>query len=198
MTDKQKIAVGALPVLAVTMFGVFALLAHVLGPKLGWYAGFLVYWPLWCLLFPRWMLGWRRMRDLFQPRRMGATDWVLALFPPLMALIGGLIFAQERRDPSVLVPWVFMAFGNGILEEMLWRGVYVTLFPANKLWGVAWPAVWFALWHFGPGSLHSGVWVLVAGAAGLGVCFGWLAFRTGSIRWCAISHTLSGLFWGLV
>jgi len=47
MKRKQLIAIGALPVLTVTMLGVYRLLLRRLGPKRAWYAGFLVYWPVW-------------------------------------------------------------------------------------------------------------------------------------------------------
>jgi membrane protease YdiL (CAAX protease family) len=84
---------------------------------------------------------------------------------------------------------------NGVLEELLWRGCYTGLFPDHAGWGVAWPSVWFAVWHVAPGSLLAGseAMRLVAGAALLGCAFGWVAWRTGSIRWTAASHVLAGL-----
>lgn len=199
MDRKQTIAVVALPVLTIMMTGVYQAAKHLLGAELAWYAGFWVYWPVWCLLYPWWMIGWRKMRDLFQHRRLKAYGWFLMVFPPMMAFIGVFLFKQEQRAASGIIVYILMSFANGTLEEILWRGVYTTLFPDNKIWGVTWPTLWFALWHFAPGSISplTGVWTLMAGAAVFGACWGLLAMKTGTIRYSAVSHTLSGLLWVL-
>jgi membrane protease YdiL (CAAX protease family) len=197
MDGKKKIAIFALPVLTITMIGVFQAAKHLLGLKLAWYAGFWIYWPVWCILYPSWMIGWGKMRDLFKHRSLKASGWFLMVFPPLMALVGSFLFNQKEQAAYGVIVYILMSFGNGIFEEVLWRGVYTTLFPDKKLWGVIWPSLWFALWHFAPGSISplTGVWMLMAGAAVFGTCWGLLAMKTGSIRWSVISHTLSGLFW---
>jgi len=46
-----------------------------------------------------------------------------------------------------------MTLMNSFWEEVLWRGVYITLFPDSRWWGIVWPTVWFALWHYAPGSV---------------------------------------------
>jgi membrane protease YdiL (CAAX protease family) len=119
----------------------------------------------------------------------------MVFFYPIMALIGTFLFEQEKRGAWEIVVWILMSLGNGFFEEILWRGVYLHLFPEDKLRGFAWPTFWFALWHYAPGSISpwTGVWTLMAGAAGLGACVGWLALKTRSIRWSVVSHTLSGL-----
>lgn len=184
----------ALPVLAVVMLGVYQAATRLLGSDLAWYAGFWLYWPIWCVLFPWWILGRQRLRRLFQHRRLGALGWSLLIFPPAMTFIGRFVMDYGQPDVWAVVVQVVMSLANGTLEEVLWRGVYVELFPGNKLWGVAWPTLWFALWHFAPGSVSQiDVWTLMAGAAVFGACWGWLALRTGSIRYSAISHILAGL-----
>ena len=40
---KRQIAIAAAPVLELSRLGVFRLLARLLDPELGWYAGFFVY-----------------------------------------------------------------------------------------------------------------------------------------------------------
>jgi len=80
-------------------------------------------------------------------------------------------------------------------EEVLWRGVYSVHFADSVRWGVAWPTLWFALWHFAPGwvALGSRAWVLVAGAAVFGLTMSWVAYKTRSIRWTIASHFLAGV-----
>jgi membrane protease YdiL (CAAX protease family) len=198
--DRKKItAVAALPGLTLMMIMVFQGTKQILGTELAWHAGFWIYWPVWCVLYPWRMLGWRKMGALLQRRKLRTSGWILMAFPPVMSFIGSLIFQQDRRCISGIIVYILMSFANGILEEMLWRGVYITLFPDNKLWGLAWPAVWFALWHLAPGSISplTGVWMLMAGALVFGACWGLLAMKTESILWSVISHTLSGLLWVL-
>jgi membrane protease YdiL (CAAX protease family) len=89
------------------------------------------------------------------------------VFPPMMAFIGRFIFEQDQRAASGIIMYILMSFVNGVLEEILWRRVYINVFHENKLWGFALPTVWFELWHFAPGSIYplTGVWILMAGAA---------------------------------
>lgn len=176
------------------MFAVYQLAAFLLGTRLGWYVGFWVYWPVWCVLFPLWAVGWPRLKALFRHRGMGPLAWSLVIIPPAMAFVGRFVLHGDPRGIGVTIAWIAMSFANGILEEVLWRGVYIALFPDNKLWGFAWPTLWFGLWHFGPGSVSgTSAWILVSGAMVFGACLGWVAMKTGSIRWCAVSHVLAGL-----
>jgi len=43
---------------------------------------------------------------------------------------------------------------NGICEELLWRWLYVRLYPGSPWLGVIVPAIGFALWHFVPQTLY--------------------------------------------
>lgn len=112
-----------------------------------------------------------------------------------MTLIGTLLMNTAERNITGLLVWLGMSVGNGVFEEILWRGVYTTLFPNSKLFGFAYPAIWFSIWHFAPGSLSQNFQplVLVSGALMLGVFFGWGAFKTKSLFWASTSHILSGL-----
>ena len=112
-----------------------------------------------------------------------------------MTVIGRLVMSYDQADLWGRMVLFFMAFANGILEEVLWRGVFITLFPGNLKWSVVWPTLWFALWHLAPGliSISFSPGVLMAGAAVFGACWGWLAMKSNSIRWSAISHILTGL-----
>ena len=112
-----------------------------------------------------------------------------------MTLLGGVFMSTAEQSLSELLIWLGMSVGNGIFEEILWCGLYPILFPDSKLLGFAWPAIWFSIWHFAPGSLSHNFSpiVLVSGALMLGIFFGWGAFKTKSLFWASIGHTLSGL-----
>jgi membrane protease YdiL (CAAX protease family) len=197
-SKKQQISIAALPILVLMMIGVYRGAAHLFGSSLGWYVGFMIYWPLWCVLYPLWMLGWDEVKKLFCSRKLVTTDWMLMFFYPIMSLIGVFLFDKQEQESGQVLLYILMCFGNGFFEEILWRGVYIRLFAGDIMWSFIWPTLWFAIWHYAPGSISpwTNVWVLMAGALGLGASVSLLAMKTNSIRWSVIAHTLSGLIWG--
>ena len=195
MNRRQIVALAALPTLTLTMIPVFRLLARWLGRNRAWYAGFLVYWPIWCILFPLWAIGPRKLKALLKFQRPQLAEWFMLTVPPALAFLGRYTLDKPQRGAKEKAVLVFMAVMNGIGEEVLWRGVYVTLFPDSRWWGAVWPTIWFALWHYAPGSVSplTDVRVLMMGAGVLGACLSWLSLKTHSIRTAALSHVLGGL-----
>ncbi len=195
MSRKQRLAVGVPLLLFLSMLAVYRLLARRLGTRRAWYAGFIVYWSVWGISFPLGLLGFRDLKALFAYRRPRALGWILLIVPPLFALAGRPTADQPRRGHKEKVALVCTALMNGICEEVLWRGVYVALFPNNPWWSVVWPALWFALWHYAPGSVSplTEVRTLMVGAGVYGALLGWLAYQTRSLLWPVTSHTLAGL-----
>jgi membrane protease YdiL (CAAX protease family) len=111
----------------------------------------------------------------------------LIMYPPTK------VMAAPARLLVVAIP---VAIINGICEELLWRGLYVRAFPENPLLGVVYPTVGFALWHISPQLVfpaQTGIWTLVLSTFFLGISYGWISYRTGSIRWNALSHGLGGI-----
>lgn len=195
MELKQRIAIGLSPVLFLVMFGVYQGFARILGNDLGWYAGFAIYWPIFCVLIPLLLVGSNRIIEMYRLIKINPLYLTVFLFPVFMTVIGGVFMSAPERGINELIIWIGMSIGNGIFEEILWRGVYPILFPNSKLFGFAWPAIWFSIWHFAPGSLSQNFSpiVLVSGALMLGVFFGWGAYKTKSLFWASTGHTLSGL-----
>ena len=193
--QKQKIAILLSPILFAVMFVVYQGFAALLGSDLGWYAGFAIYWPLFCVAIPLFLVGSGEIVKRYSIIKINAKYLLVYLFPVFITLIGGLFMTTAERDLIGFIVWLGMSVGNGIFEEILWRGVYPTLFPDSKLFGFAWPAIWFSIWHFAPGSLSQNFQpiVLVSGALMLGVFFGWGAFKTKSLFWASIGHSFSGL-----
>lgn len=69
-------------------------------------------------------------------------------------------------------------------------------FPKGIWLGYLYPALGFAAWHLTPLSVRpsampGGAGGFAAGALFLGLCWGWVAWRTGSIRWTVVSHVLT-------
>jgi membrane protease YdiL (CAAX protease family) len=171
------------------------------GPKIGYFAGFVFYWVVWGLLFPLWILRSQELLALFRDvyPRLGKPAWlgvVLLALPPLLA--GTTVFPVKLplASWSVILGSAGLALVNGTLEEVLWRGLYVRRFTGRIVLGYLYPALGFAFWHLAPQAVHpitmpGGVAAFIAGALFFGLCWGWVAWRTGSIRWAVVSHVLT-------
>jgi membrane protease YdiL (CAAX protease family) len=142
------------------------------------------------------LIGKSNILKLICPQRLTLEIVVFLLIPWIGAGLYRLIPGMQYDKPQV---WVFLLllttnFGNGFFEELLWRGVYLELFPKNLLFGMIWPSLWFALWHYAPGSLDpdGNVLGLIVGSGIMGFYLSFLSRRTGTIWWTIITHTFGG------
>ncbi len=194
---KRKFAIVMPFVLITSTFLVFQLYVRLVGPGLAWYLGLMTYWLTWCLVFSLWIIGKKRVRELVRPQKPDKIIVVLVLVPMLLAGIWRFVAGMSYPKESIWIVFglVMTSFGNGIFEELLWRGVYMELFPKNNWYRIGWSTLWFSLWHFVPGSIssNSGVIGLVLGSAFFGIYLSLLAKKTGTIWWSIIAHILGGL-----
>lgn len=195
----QWVLVFTPPLLLGSCWLVFSLAGAALGARAGYFAGFLFYWIVWCLLLPALLLG-GRLRAGFRPvgRPLGAKPWlalVLLLWP--LALGFGYAFPQALPKAGWLVVAASLALAlvNAVLEELLWRATYLAAFPGSAFWGWLYPSLGFAVWHYAPQAVFPSAapggataLVIVAGLVGLG--WGYVARATGTSRWTAASHAL--------
>lgn len=144
-----------------------------------------------------WYLGLEGLIPLIRPRKSSLKVFLLVLFPLVMASLYKLVPRMGYEKQSV---WIWLlcfsaAFGNGFFEEVLWRGVYMKLFPNSLLFRIIWPGIWFALWHYVPGSVspNGNVIGLMLGAGLFGFYLSYLAKKTGTIWWSIIAHILGGI-----
>jgi membrane protease YdiL (CAAX protease family) len=197
--DGRKAVALALPIaIPVAMAAAFRLGSDRLGDHGGYLAGFGVYWAT-CAGLSVGLLGRRRIRELFRDRRprLGtpkAVGAALLLWPPLGAIATRFIPEIGQATVPIVVTILCIALVNAVLEELLWRGVYISLWPRNPWLGWMWPAIGFGLWHLAPQVIHAssmGPLVYVVSATGLGLSWGWVAWRTGSLRWVSVSHVFT-------
>lgn len=198
---RQIVLLLAPPLLLLATYLSFQKLVRRFGPKRGYLGGFLVYWIGWCLLLPLWVLGPSQLRELFRDRhpRLGRPRWLGLLCLGLPLLLGyGYEFPRVLRKvqgATVFLLSGILALVNGTLEEVLWRGTYLRVFPDSWLLGTLYPTLGFAVWHFAPQSVFpnprpGGNLLLVVVAGVMGLLWGWVAKRTRSIRWTVVSHVL--------
>lgn len=196
--SREQIATLLAPIILVAvMYPIFQLLARILGNTASWYAGLATYWLLWGLSYPLLVLGKDTVLDLLRPTEFDLSALLLALIPVIFAAIGRFQYGIQYEKSSALIGVALLvtAVGNGLFEEIFWRGTYLRMFPSSMLLTIVWPSLWFALWHYAPGSVsQSGsVLRLMAGAGFLGLFLSYLARRTDTIFWGILSHTLAGL-----
>jgi len=180
---------------------VFGALSRWLGPEQGYVLGFLFYWFAWCLLLPLLLLKgsgaaslFKELRPLFQRSNLVPALLLLIIAGVTVIMVppAGLA-AAPLRLVIIALP---VAVVNGICEELLWRGLYVRAFPGNAVWAVIYPSAGFALWHLSPQLVfpaESGRWPFVVSTFFLGLGYGWIAYKTGSVRWPAVCHSFGGI-----
>ena len=155
---------------------------------------------IWCLLLALLTVGPHGLVDMFKAPRpaFGTPNWlgiILLLTPLLFSVAMGFPTGVKNASLKIIIYSALFALANGTLEEVLWRGTYVTAFPHSWLWAYLYPSVWFGLWHLSPqvvypSKMPGGAVAFALMAIFLGLAWGWVAKTTGSIRWVAVAHVL--------
>ena len=198
INGRQRIALLIPIAIVATMIPVFRLLSGAFeNAVIGWYLGLVSYWLIWCTIIPLWLVGKRRLKQILRPQKPTATVVLLVLFPAAMAAMTKLLTGMSYHKPEL---WIWLlygstALGNGLFEELLWRGVYMELFPERILYRIIWPSIGFALWHYAPGSVsaNSNPLALIVGAGLFGFLLAFLAKKTGGIWWGVVAHAVGGM-----
>ena len=201
MNKKQIIAFIIPPVLIAVMYPIFDSLAGALAnDRIAWYLGLITYWLIWGMVFPLIMIGKKGIKALIRPQKPA----VVVILPISIILLGALAarlfvpgMEYEKQSVWILLPLLSTAFGNGFFEEVLWRGVYFTLFPNKIFYMMIWPTIWFAIWHYVPGSiLHdnlTGLMGLMAGSGLMGLLLSYMTKKTNTLWWSILAHTIGGI-----
>jgi hypothetical protein len=182
-------------VVPLTMRLLFPALARRLGTRRGYLAGFALYWAG-CYLLTIGLLGRHQVQALLrQPaRQLPSPRWLPAaalLGPPVGAAGTELLPQLRTADPAVLAAAVTIASVNAVAEELLWHGLFVATFPEDPVRGWLWPAVGFTAWHLAPLSVRPyrhGPLAFLVPAGLIGAGYGWVAWRTGSLRLTLPAH----------
>jgi membrane protease YdiL (CAAX protease family) len=201
LLDLGQYALLALPfVLIPTAAFVFKGFSKKMGKETGYLLGFLYYWMVWCLLVPLIYLGKDGFLSLFVDKSplLSRPNWPAAVIWTLIILVTLVMYGQKfvKAPLTLMLVAIPAATINGICEELLWRGLYVRAFPDNFWLAIIFPALGFALWHLIPLQVFSSGSKLtfVFSTFFLGLAYGSIAYKTGSAKWTAISHSLNGIF----
>ena len=118
-----------------------------------------------------------------------AAGLVVRLLPPPDTMVKGMEKMLNLGDPntSLLTIWLLVALTPGLCEEMFFRGL---LLSGLKRWG-RWPAIIVSAVLFGiaHGSLYRFLPTFL-----LGMLFGFIVWRSGSLLCTMIAHALNNGF----
>jgi CAAX protease family protein len=196
---KRGVLIAAPPVLTATMFVAFQLLTRVAGLKAGYFLGFIFYWILWCVGIPLVVLGADGVFALFRmappERRLRRSGWLAVVLPLTLGFGYAFPRAAAEATPQVVLLSFLIALVNAPLEELLWRGTYVSVFPSSPLYAYWYPNVAFGLWHVAPLSVvpsraPGGMLAFVLVSSAVGLLWGRIVIDTRSIRLTSVVHTL--------
>ena len=192
---RQVAALAAPPALIASTYLVFQLLVGWLGERWGYLGGFLFVWLFWCVGFSLWALGPSGVAAVVRDARPRLPSpqllWLILLVLPVAGAFATVLLpVLPRATLGVIALAWLIAVVNATVEELFWRGVYIRLFPGRLIAGWLYPAALFALWHVSPTSIRGSAAMLVGGAAYLGLVYGWVAYRTGTIRYTIPAHIL--------
>ena len=201
---RRTTLIAAPVLLLVSMTAAFVALTALFGPRTGFWLAMAVYYLGWCIAFPLWAVGADELRAslgegrwrAFRPAWLG---WILLAIPIVIAVAVGASEVWPHAALAVVAWTLPVALVNGTLEEVLWRGTYARAFPTSLVLGYLWPASGFGFWHLAPIAADIGAYgasdvaVFIGGGVLFGLCWGWVAYRTGSIRPTVVSHILVNL-----
>ncbi|OYX09058.1 MAG: hypothetical protein B7Z15_14600, partial [Rhizobiales bacterium 32-66-8] len=204
LTRPQRFLILHALILIAVLLVLVPVLTQALGGPTGYLASLALYWLGFCLPVIA-IHVWRQRGPRLFSEQLAWRDWWL---PGLLALQVGVVgLVAVVPNTSLLTTHGALLAGligliNAPLEETAWRGGFMTSFADRPRLGFWLGWVLFTAWHI-PLALSHGIdfgggWPsLVGGAAGLGLLWSWIAWRTGSVFWVSIAHVLTNLltFW---
>lgn len=203
MKHNQRILLISSLVILPFTFAAFQILPNVLGPKWGYGAGFLFYW-LYTLFTVKLITGFDEsfLRSMIHsPRNPASAAWVNAVaFVPVIGVFFVSFLPNVAKLPLLSGTVVaVVALLNGTIEEIYWRGLYITEYKNSWRLGFFISTFLFGAWHislwFAPHIVYQGGAVaLIGGAYFMGLLWASVARSVGNIRACMVAHILVNLF----
>ncbi|MEL6538910.1 MAG: CPBP family intramembrane glutamic endopeptidase [Bacteroidota bacterium] len=190
MTKKQIVVLSPFLIIGVN-FGI-AYAAGQFLDKWAFIPMILVGWALW--LFFILTYGGKQSVKQWLQKPKGKLGWsLLAVLFGLIPLPLFIFHSDTLTDWTIWLPWILLALINPWIEEFYWRGLLLDFTASWSRWqAVLYGSVLFAANHaaFGVNSgLNSGFEIIVSTLL-MGLVWGVVYQRTGSLRWAIFAHFL--------
>jgi membrane protease YdiL (CAAX protease family) len=177
-----------------------SLTAHIFSPiwdVWAWVPDILIYWMV--IAFFIWWGGGKGSIKRWLGRSKG--HWGCGVFAVILALPAFPMFLTKSHllsGLSIWLPWLLLGLINPWLEEGYWRGLMLDSTMRWPRWlAIIYSAAFFTLNHLvglGTTSIACRHPIFLANVFIVGVCFGIIYVKTGSLRWLVFSHALTDLF----
>lgn len=170
-------------------------------PVAGYLFSLTFYWLFFCLP----VIGWHALPgnagQLFSEKLPWRDWWIIPLLLAQVGVAAIISFAPNTNFLTSPGMWlaILIACINGPLGEIAWRGGFLGAFHDRPNLGFWLGWVLFIAWHLplalSAGMIIEGGWpVLIGGVAALGLFWGWVVWRSGSIFYVSMAHTLTNIF----
>ncbi|WP_271783434.1 CPBP family intramembrane glutamic endopeptidase [Aquimarina algiphila] len=173
--------------------------AYSFGQLIGKWAFIPIILIEWCLfLYVIFRYAEKESIKKWMIKSRGAIGWnILALFIGLLPLPLFVLHYDTLSSWQVWIPWILLALINPWIEEFYWRGL---LLDYTKRWpnalAILFTSFVFAINHavFGVNSeLNSGLTIVISTFI-MGLIWGIVYKKTGSLRWVILAHFLVDFF----
>ena len=194
LSKKEIVLVSPFLIIAIN----FAM-AFLFGKLIGKWAFIPIILIEWCLfLFFILRYTEKETRTRWLQKSKGSFGWnILALFIGILPLPLFLMHYETLDIWQVWLPWVVLALFNPWLEEFYWRGLLLDYTKNWSKWmAIPFTSLVFALNHavFGVNSeLNSGITIILSTFI-MGIIWGLVYKKTGSLRWIILAHFLVDFF----
>lgn len=205
INKKQFIMLCTAPILCISMLLLIPLLTHKIGKTAGYIGGFCIYWFVFCLPVSLYICdGLGGLKEVYsQKSNIKSSKKVIWYLMALMPCIATFFIVFKNFAPvaefQVLVIALVYAIINGTIEELFWRGIFNNIFNDNIFLAYIYPTIFFGIWHislyFSKGMVYQGGFLsLVGGAFFMGLLWGWVSYKTKSIKIVTIAHIITNFF----
>ena len=146
------------------------------------------------------IIGKDNIKRLIHPQKP-SKKVLLLISVPLLGALGTRLFVPgmgyEKESVWILLLLISTTLGNGFFEEVLWRGVYMTLFPNRVFFRMILPSICFGVWHYVPGSIFhdniTGMIGLMTGSMMMGLVLSYMTKKTNTLWWSILAHFAGGI-----
>ncbi len=205
INKKQRILLCMAPIICSSMLLLIPLLTNIIGKTAGYIVGVCIYWFIFCI--PVSLYSGNRCSEVleiyYQKSDLKITERnILYIIGFILCFATFFVVFKEyalTAELQVLTLSLLFALINGTVEEMFWRGVFNKVFKNNIFLAYIYPTVFFGVYHialyFSKGIEYQGGFIaLVGGSFFMGSLWGWVAYKTKSIKVVTTAHIITNFF----
>lgn len=206
MTRQQKFLLIISPILVISTTFWASFSAGFFDKTAGYISVNLIYWGIFCIPGIIFITNGKKQEliAMYIPKTtMGKNKlgiYNLTAFLPVLpvCIVAFIPVIKTALALPIIIALVYAVF-NGFIEELFWRGLFNKAFDDNIIFAFIYPTVMFSGWHIAlilvKGMVYTGGNIaLLAGASFMGVLWGFIAYKTKSVRYTTAAHIITNFF----